>query len=216
MATAKKPVTEKPAPTGGEDLLATFLASFENFLDQIGMQATQAAKAEQQVLIQSTAESLSGQAVKLTAFIRETAGRLSPVQRVELDRFLKVQDGVAFATRGVAVSAQLMASGVIGNLIHWISQHLKELKKVLSEILHIIFDFLHIPYPDWLDKILQLLDQFLDLLLSLLGDVFGIDFGRTARQLSDQEVNFLHQWAAFEAVRVVRAGGKPSAREEAK
>jgi hypothetical protein len=91
-------------------------------------------------------------------------------------------------------------------LIHWISQHLKELKKIFSEILHLICDLLHIPYPDWIDRLFQIIDEFFDLLISLLGEVFGIDIGRTSRQLSEQEVGFLREWAAFEAVRVVRAG----------
>jgi hypothetical protein len=214
---AKKSTDRKSSRPGEEDMLESFLGSFENFVSQIGAEAIHAAaKGEQRVLIEATGDSLVGQTNKLTAFVRETAGRLSPVQRGELNRFLRVQDGVAFATRGVAVSRQVLRSGVLGSVLHWISQHLKELKKILSEILHFIFDLLHISYPDWLDKLLQILDEFLDLLLSLLGDVFGIDIGRTARQLSEQEVDFLHEWAAFEAVRVVRAGRRPANQDETK
>ena len=216
---ARKSIDRKPtrAGPGSEDLLGSFLGAFENFVSQVGAEAvTAAGKGEQRILIKSTTESLVGQTVKLTAFVRETAERLSPVQRGELDRFLRVQDGVAIANRGVEVSRQVLRSGILGNVIHWIAQHLKELKKILSEILHFLFDLLHISYPDWLDKLLQILDQFLDLILSLLGDVFGIDLGRTARQLSEQEVGFLHEWAAFEAIRVVRAGRRANNQDEAK
>ena len=209
---AKAPTAERK-PT--EDLLETFLGSFENFVAEISAESVKAApQGEQQILIQSTGESLVGQTNKITAYIRETAQRLSAPQRMELDRFLQVQDGAAYANRGVAVTRQVMKGGIIGKLLHWLSQHLKELKKILSEIVHFILDLLHIPFPDWFDRLLQILDQFLDLLLSLLSEVFGIDFGRAAKQFSDQEVNFLREWAAFEAIRVVRASGRTSAQEE--
>ncbi len=152
--------------------------------------------------------------MKLTGFIRETAGRLSDAQRNDLNQFLRVQDGEAFAARGVEVARQQLARGVVGNLIDWISQHFKELKKILSEILHFLFDLLHISFPDWLDTIIRLLDEFLDLLLSLLADVFGIDFKVAARQLSEQEVNFLRETAAFEAVRAARSGRRVLATDE--
>lgn len=209
--TKKNPTDRKPT----EDLLQAFLGSFENFVTEISAESVKAApQGEAQILIQSTGESLVGQINKITAYVRETAERLSAPQRMELDRFLQVQDGVAYANRGVAVTRQVMKGGIIGKLLHWLAQHLKELKKIISEILHFILDLLHIPYPDWFDRLLQILDQFLDLLLSLLSEVFGIDFGRAAKQFSDMEVNFLNQWAAFEAVRVVRASGRSSAQEE--
>ncbi|MDP1748784.1 MAG: hypothetical protein Q8L22_04955 [Reyranella sp.] len=199
------------------DRLESFLSAFENFAREISAECALAApKGEQQILIQSTGESFVGQTTKVLAFVRETAGRLSAVQRIELDRFLQVQDGEAYAGRGVAVTKQLLRSGVIGRLLHWLSQHLKELKKILSEIVHFILDLLHIPFPDWFDRLLQVLDQFLDLLLSLLSEVFGIDFGRAARQFSEQEVDFLREWAAFEAVRTVRAGRKTSGQDDTK
>lgn len=213
----KKSSERKVKRISDEDLLESFLLSVENFVTQIGEEVVLSApKGEQQVLIQATNASLIGQTNKLTVFIREIAGRLSSIQRSELDKFLRVQDGVTFANRSVAVTRQILRSGIIGSLLHWISQHFKELKKILSEIVHFILDLLHIPYPDWLDKLLQILDQFMDLLLSLLGEVFGIDFTRTARQLSEHEVCFLHEWAAFEAVRIIRANGRSANQDETK
>jgi hypothetical protein len=91
---------------------------------------------------------------------------------------------------------------------------LKELKKILEEILQIIFDALHIPFPDWLKKILLIIDEILDLLLSLLGEVFGIDFRVTARELSEQEFNSLRERAAFESVRAVGAGRRLLTQDE--
>lgn len=215
MATARTSEKE-PARPSEIDPLNSFLGGVEAFVTQITAEIRKAAPdGDQQAMIAATGDSLIGQTTKLTAFVRESAARLSAPQRGELNRFLQVQDGEAQATRVVEVTKQVLAKGLLGNLMHWISQHLKELKKVLSEILHFIFDLLHIPYPDWLDTIIRILDELLDLLLSLLADVFGIDFGRTARQLSEQEVNFLRETAAFESIRAVRAGRRAPTTEEA-
>jgi hypothetical protein len=198
------------------DLLEPFLRGVENFVVQISELAAKASpEGEHQVLIQSTGESLVGQTAKLSAFARETATRLSAPQRLELDRFLRVQDGEAIAGRGVQIAQQQLKGGIVGKLIHWLAQHFKEIKKILKEILQIIFDLLHIPWPAWLDKIMLIIDELLDLILSLVGDVFGIDFGRTARELSEQEVNFLREMAALESMRAVRAGRKSSTQEDA-
>jgi hypothetical protein len=215
MAKSQEPRVAEPGRTDDSNLLEPFLAGVENFVGQISALAAEAApQGEHQVLIRSTGESLTGQTGKLSAFVRETAARLSAPQRAELNRFLRVQDGEALARRGVEVAGQQLRDGVVGKLIHWISQHLKELKKVLMEILHLIFDLLHIPFPDWLDRILQIMDQLLDLVLSLLADVFGIDFGRAARELSEQEVNFLRELAALESLKAARGGRRLSAQDE--
>jgi hypothetical protein len=208
-------MARKPSGRQAQDSLEAFLQSFENFVARVGAEAVEAApKGEQQTLIQATSDSLIGQSNRVTAFVRQSAARLSPAQRGELEKFLQVQDGVAIANRGVAVTRQVLRSGVIGRLIDWISRHLKELKKILQELLKFICSLLHIPYPDWIDRLLQVLDQLLDLILSLLGEVFGLDFGRTARQLSEQEVDYFREWAAFEAVRVVRAERGSNAQDE--
>jgi hypothetical protein len=216
MATRKDQEESAPGrPTDGNSL-ESLLRGVQDFMVQITGQATKAAgESDQALLIASTGESLVGQTTKLSDFIRETANRLSPIQRGELNRFLQVQDGEAQTQRVIAVTQQVLARGILGKLLHWISQHLKELKKVLSEILHFIFDLLHLPYPDWLDTILRIIDELLDLVLSLLSEVFGIDFRITARELSEQEVNFLHETAAFEAVRAARAGRRTQSQDEA-
>lgn len=205
---------EPGRPVDG-DLLESFLLGVENFVRQISASAAEAApQGEHQVLMRSAGESLVGQTGKLSAFVRESATRLSAPQRVEFNRFLSVQDGEAIAGRAVAVAQQQMRDGVVGKLIQWISQHFKELKKIFMEIVHFLFDLLHLPWPSWLDRLLQILDQFLDLLLSLLADVFGIDFGRAARELSEQEVNFLRETTALEALKATRAGRRLSTQDE--
>ena len=207
MADSKTPRDSEPAAPRKDDPLESLLASVDNFVERISALSVEAApKGEGQILIQSTGESLVGQTGKLTAFIRETSGRLSGAQRIELDRFLRVQDGEALAGRGVEVTQRVLAGGVLGKLIHWIAQHLQQLKKILKEILHFIFELLNIPYPKWLDRILEILDEVLNLLLSLLAEVFGIDFGVASRQLSNREVDFLHEMAAFETMRAAQAG----------
>lgn len=216
MASDPPPQGKRAQPSSEpRDMLESLLASVEAFVGEITSLAVEAAPDnENRVLMRSTGESLTGQTTRLTGFIRESAARLSPAQRVELDRFLRVQDGDAIATRAVEGTRQVLKGGVLGKLIHWISQHLKELKKILLAILHLIFDLLHIPWPDWLDRIIQIVDELLDLLLSLLSEVFGMDFGVAARALSEQEVNFLREMAALESVRVAQTGRRTSPQDE--
>jgi hypothetical protein len=126
-----------------------------------------------------------------------------------------VQDVEGQTQRVLGVLQQALGGGVIGRLLHWISQHLKELKKVISEAIHFICELLHIPFPQWIDVILRIIDELLDLVLTLLADVFGLDFRVIARELSELEVNFLRETAAFEAVRVVRAGRRAASADEA-
>src|SRR4051794_3449214 len=216
MADSKTPRDPDPTTPGRSNSLESFLASVDNFVGQISALSLGAApKGESQIMIQSTGESLVGQTGRLTAYIRETADRLSGAQRTELDRFLQVQDGEALAGRGVEVTRQVLAGGVLGKLLHWIGQHLQQLKKILKEILHFIFKLLGIPYPDWLDRLLEILDEIFSLLLSLLAEVFGMDFGVVSRQLSNREVDFLHEMAAFEVMRSAQAGRRLPSPDEA-
>jgi hypothetical protein len=215
MPEPKKTQGEEPSPPNERDLLESFLSSVERFATEISAECTKAApEGEQRTLIEGAGRSFVDQTNNLLKFVRETASRLTAAQRGEMDKFLQVQSGVALANRGVEVTKQLLARGVLGNLVHWIAKHLEELKKILSEILHFLFKLLHIPYPDWLDRILQIIDECFHLVLGLLADVFGIDLRLTARQLSEGEVDLLHKWAAFESVRAVRAGRELLAQDE--
>ena len=47
-----------------------------------------------------------------------------------------------------------------------------------------------------------------------MAGVFGIDFSRTARELSKQEVNFLREMAALESMKAARAGRRLSNQDE--
>jgi hypothetical protein len=197
--------------TGGRegDLLEDFLGAFDTFVSQVSEMATEAApEGEQKILLQLTGESFVGQTTKMTGLAREMAGRLSSAQRVELDRFLQVQDGVALANRGVDGMRRLLRGGVLGRLVHWISRNLEELKKLLQMIIQFILMLLHLPYPDWMDTIFRIIDELWHLIGSLLNEVFGLDFALTARQLSEQHVDYLRESAAFESMRRARTGGR--------
>jgi len=206
MAETQPPRSEKAASRPGESgSLESFLASIDGFVTEVtALAAETSPDNEHRLLIRSSGDSLVGQTTKLTAYIRESATRLSAPQRNELDQFLRVQDGEALANRTVEVAKQVLKGGTLGKLLHWLAQHFKELKKFILEILHFIFDLLHLHWPSWLDRLIQILDQLLDLILRLLGEVFGLDFSVTAKQLSDQEVNFQRELASFEMVRAAQ------------
>lgn len=215
MAKSQPPREKESGRADDGNLLESLLNSVEDFVTQVGALAVEVSpQGEHQVLIRSTGESAVGQTRRLLAFTREMAGRLAAPQREELNGFLRVQDGEALAARGVAVAQQQLRAGVAGRLIHWISQHLKELKKILWEILELISRLLHFNLPDWLARIFQILDEIFDLLVSLLGEVFGLDFARTSRELSEREVNFLREMAAVVSLKAAQAGLKLSNQDE--
>jgi hypothetical protein len=197
--------------------LEAFLTSIEAFVSQVGHIATEAAPAqgEHRILLRATKESMDGQAAKLSAFVRASAQRLSEPQMAQLNEFLGVQEGDAIAKRGVEAMQRSVKGKLTGTLLHWISKHLKELKKLLEAGLRIILDLLHLPWPDWIDTVLLVLDQLTDELLSLLGELFGLDLGTTARQMARAEEDHLLQMGALQRLRAANAAARMGRQDEA-
>jgi len=216
MAATAKPAGREPGRPPERDPLESFLGAVENYVGQIVAEAAKAAPdGLQRVMIGSTGESLTAQTGKLTAFIRQTAERLSNAQRLELNRFLQVQDGEAQVERVVTVAKQFLALGFNGStFLHWLSKHLEEIKKIIRAILDLLAELLHFHIPSWIEKLLLILDELFNLLMSLLGEVYGLDFQTVARELSEQEVSFLRELAALESLQAARAGRRNANQEE--
>lgn len=215
MAATKSADRETARPSE-QDLLESFLRAVENFVEQIGVEATKAApEGAARLMIASTAESVVAQAAKLTGYVRQNGARLSAPQRQELNRLLQVQDVEGQTNRAIGVATQLFGLGLNSTtLLHWLSQHLKEIKKIIDAIIDLLGELLGFDVPPWIETIKVILDEIFDLLLSLLSEVFGFDFRVTARQLSEQEVSFLRELAALEALKAARAGGRKAKPEE--
>lgn len=202
MAKRTQRRTQGPAGKGNGDALNSFLASVDRFVESANRHAQAAAgTGEQQLIIRSTGESLVGQTRKLTEYIREAATGISAAQRRELDQFLRVQDGDALVERAVAVMEEVL-SGDTGTItlgyLRWLDEVLFTLKKIIYEILLIIY---HGHIPLWIWIILLIIDERFILLKILIGGVFGLRMSEIADEASRAEVNFLRELAALAALR---------------
>lgn len=198
-----------PPDKGSADPLRSFLASVDKFTQGIAAQVMAVAgEGEDHLVIQSTGESFVVQTKRLTDYIREAAPVIAPGQRHELNMFLRVQDGDALVNRALDVSKKVLSPGggpVTMGFLHWIDEVMNTLKKIIKEIWHLIF---HTELPGWLDTILVIIDELLNLLKTLLGGKFGLRMSQLADEFSRREVNFLHEMAALAALRANRTSGR--------
>ena len=214
MPEPKTPREPKPEKHEADAHFEKLISSIERYASEVGSLAADAApQGEHRELIISTSASLTEQVGNAATFSRESFARLAAPQKAEMLPFLRVQTAPGLVDRGLKTAASLIRGGVVRRLIRWLAQHLSELKKILKEVIHLICDLLHIDYPSWFDRILLIMDQVLHLLLSLLAEVFGIDFGDAAHDLSRHERNFLNEMAAFESMRIAQRRGPALAEE---
>jgi hypothetical protein len=216
MAASTKQSDREPARPQETDPLESFLRAVDTFVSQIGAEAAKAApEGLQRVMIASTAESLAAQTARLTSYTRQTAAPLSAAQRVDLNRFLQVQDGEAQLDRVLTVAKQFFSFGFNGTtFLHWLNKHFEEIKKIIRAIIHLLAEIFHFNIPAWLDDLLLIIDELFNLLMSLLSEVYGLDFKTVARELSEQEVSFLRELAALESLQAASAGRRNAAQEE--
>jgi hypothetical protein len=213
MAKRTQRRTQGPSGRSNADALSSFLASVDRFVETVSAQGLAAAPAgEQQLIIRSTGESLVAQTRKLTDFIRESAGGISAAQRRELDQFLRIQDGEAMVERALPVSGQVLSGGagpVTLGFFSWLDENIHTLKKIIEEILILIFG----DVPSWWEIISLIIDELINLLKTLLGGVFGLRMSEVADEGSRAEVNFLREMAAVAALRAAR-GSRRAADDE--
>ena len=209
-----KRTTKASPPKDDSGALSSFLASVDRFTETISAQvAAVAPEGAKRLTIQATGESLVAQTRKLTDFVRESAARITPGQRRELDQGLRVQDAVAIVNRALILSEQVISTGSDAEpsapgepgFLGFLQEIFHLLKKILRWILELIFGA---PLPPFWDKLLELLDELFKLLLILLGWLFGRRVSEVADELSRAEVNFLHELTALARLQAVGASGR--------
>lgn len=185
------------------DPLSSFLASVDRFTETISAQILAAAgEGEDRLVIQSTGESFVAQTRRLTNYIREVAPGIAPIQRRELEQFLRVQDGDALVDRALRISAQTLSAGsgaVTMGFLSWLNEIMATLKKILQEIFDLFGGM-----PAWLWTILTIIDELLNLLKTLLGGRVGLKMSEVANQASQEEVNLLKEMKAHAELRAAR------------
>jgi hypothetical protein len=198
-----KRTTNERADKGDSDPLSSFLASVDTFTETISTQILAVVgKGEDRLVIESTGESFVAQTRKLTNYIREVAPGIAPMQRRELEQFLRVQDGEALVDRALRVTAQTLSAGggaVTMGFLSWLNEIMLTLKKIIQEIL----DLLGIA-PDWLSTIFVIIDELLNLLKTLLGGRVGLKMSEVADQASNEEGNWLREMKGLAELRATR------------
>src|SRR5437762_14363196 len=124
------------------DLLSSFLGSVDGFMEKLSAQAAAAApEGNERIIIQSTGDAIISQTKKLTNYIRQIVAPLTPVQRRELDAFMRIQDGDAMANRAIEISAKVLASpgnGLTMNFLSWLQENVHTLKKIILATLALL------------------------------------------------------------------------------
>ena len=186
--------------------MSSFLASVDKFTQGFADHAIAVAgEGEEHLIIQATGQSFVAQTRRLTDYVREAAAQIAPGQRHELSMFLRVQDGEALVSRALEVSGKVLRPGgapVTMGFLSWIDEVMLTIKKIIYEIWELIF---HTKPPDWIITILNIIDELLNLVKTLLGGRFGLRTSQLADEFSRGEVNFLREMAALAALRAARA-----------
>lgn len=192
-----------PAPS-----LEAVLQSFEDYVSEVGQNVIQAMPDdENKIIAETTANALGSQLRKVHLFILENYEVLSPIQQEEVHKFLRVQDGLNIAEQGIATVKAVFEGGGGGKgkkFLIWLIKWFGEIKKIIYEILKLIFEIFNWDIPWWVDKLIDILDQIFNLLITLLADVFGIETHKFGREAAAMEIDYLDEWAAFERLQQSR------------
>ncbi len=188
-----------------EPSLEAVLQSFEDYVSEVGQRVVQAMpNDENKIIAETTANALEGQLRKVHLFILENYEILSPLQQVEVQKFLRVQDGLSIAEQGIVTVKAVFEGGGGGKgkkFLIWLIKWFGEIKKIIYEILKLIFGIFNWDIPRWVDKWIDILDQIVNLLITLWADVFGIEMHKFGREAAAMEIDYLDEWAAFERLR---------------
>lgn len=198
------PVEPGPAePPPRVDRLEAFLGAVDRFIPEITTLAVRAApRGEYPILMQASGDTSARQMRKLTGLARKLAAGLSPSQRIELDEYLDLQDGEALVQSGIDVFGNILGNGMFGKVVQWIMQHLFLIKKLLKWLLGWLIEKLGLK-STWLGviaKLIEWIDEDEKRKYALLASAMGEDHATIARELSELEVNFLHELTALEGL----------------
>lgn len=171
-----------------EEFLTEAEAFLNSVLDTIGKSIGEADDAP---LIQSHSAAAREQLGKLTQYVRVHYARANVELRREADEFMQTQSATTLARNGRAAFEQVAAKGLFGDgAFSWIEAVQQEIKKLI-EWLQEMFG-----WPDWIGKLIQLLDQILKAILSLFGGALGRSRSKIMSELSAMEVEFWNELAA--------------------
>lgn len=152
-------------------------------------------------LLEANVETLTEQFKRMTEEVQRGYVGVNARIRVDVDRFLELQQGRMIACNTERTAAAVMAKGVSEAFLVWLARNLQEIKKIIRMILRIIFRGV----PSWYDDIALLIDELAHIILSLFASVSGLNASRVASELSKGEQNFWAEMAALDRVAAMRS-----------
>lgn len=209
-----EPLDSKTSPEAGGSCLSqlreltTKIKSYtQAFHAEAVSCARRAGDEEASDLIDTTADALELQMLRICDLTVKKVERLSPIQERELSHLLEAQVGDRLLDRGLTTMTRGLRERWGRNFLLWLGEFFQEIKKILRFILKLIFKLFGAALPGWIDELFELLDQIKNMILSLLGMILGLDRDELSRQLSAKEVQFLDELAAVERLQI--AYGSP-------
>ena len=186
-------MADTKAPDGKPEALSEFLKQAEDF---VGSTIDGIIKAvgndNDSTLIASHGGALREQFAKVSQLTRERYAGANAEARRMVDEFMNAQAVTTLARNAQGTFQKSVAKGLFGDgIFSWLESNHEEIKKVIE----MIWSLFGTP-PEWLSKILQILDQIFKLLLGLFGGILGKSRSKIMSELSTMEVEFWNEIAA--------------------
>lgn len=154
----KKAESSSPKPL--DESLQRFLESFEQLPVQMATaMLEQITDEDERQVAESLSSTLSAQVRELCTFVRENAVMLSAQGKVEVSRIMRISAGSSLVRSGQTLASNLTAPS------HRIG--LSGIFELIKKIIKALLDIFGISLPRWLDKLLDLIDEIVNQLLSI-------------------------------------------------
>lgn len=160
MATDRQGKSDVPQSQDPLANLDRFLEKFVDLISQVpkGMLA-QSADADEKELIAAYAKPLNEQVVQLSDYIRQVARGSSRQVIEEIGTILRLTAADALTESGMRVAQNLASQK--GRIA------ITDIIDLIKKIIRALFDIFHIPKPDWLEPLLDLIDEIIKFLVSI-------------------------------------------------
>lgn len=192
----------KSAPQNQDPLanLDRFLTKFVDLTSQVssGILA-QSADADEKELIAAYAKPLNEQVVQLSDYIRQVARSSSRQVIEEVGTVLRLTAADALTESGMRVAQNLSSQKA--------RIAITDIIDLIKKIIRALFDIFHIPKPEWLEPLLELIDEIIKFLVS-------IGVLRLAHTLSKRHQDYMAELTQMKRLQRVSLAGNQNGEDE--
>ncbi|HYC99032.1 hypothetical protein [Brevundimonas sp.] len=197
-------MADAKTPDAGGDAFSEFLKEAETFVASMLEDIAKAVGANDDApLIASHGVALREQMARLVEATRGRYAGGNAASRRMADDFMKAQAGTTLARNARTTFRAGVAKGLFGDgIFAWLESNLEEIKKIILAIWDLFGDV-----PEWVNTLVQLIDEILKMILGLFGGILGRNRSKIMSDLSEQEVQFWNEIAARKRYVLAAAGG---------